>query len=170
MLYSVLPWDRGKRQSHNLNTSPGLYALFLAPGSILSVPSGDEGLLYIGKASGRRGLRGRCHFNARTANHSPRKSFSWLQKDILDLEPKLVTKPNSNDTWTLSDASEKRLTDWMHSNILLAVQEHPNPEPIEKALILAHRPPLNLEHRIWGPSQEGISNGRAEMMRLASGR
>ena len=62
----------------------GVYVLFLRKGSALpGMELGEQELLYIGLAANRKGLEGRCHFNARTRNHSPRKSLAVLLIDVL---------------------------------------------------------------------------------------
>jgi hypothetical protein len=56
-----------------------VYALFLRSGaSVPGLEPGREGLLHIGLAAGAKGLKGRCHFNARTSNRSPRMSLAVL--------------------------------------------------------------------------------------------
>ena len=123
MKRSPLEWQRGPRSAFTLTHDAGVYALFLREGSALPcVEPGEGGLLYIGLAANRNGLKGRCHFNARTRNHSPRKSLAVLLMDALALTPVLITKPNSASTWGLDGASDARLSLWMHSNLDLAIE------------------------------------------------
>ena len=69
-------WRRGPRASFSLGADKGVYALFLRPGAILpGIQPGKDGLLYIGLAANRDGLKGRCHFHARTVNHSPARAW-----------------------------------------------------------------------------------------------
>lgn len=108
------------RRRFALPRLPGVYGLYVQRETALSI----KGLsklqpIYIGSASGRGGLAGRCHFNARTANHSPRKSLAVLQMQSLRLRPVLVSKPNSPPTWGLDPASDATLTEWMHSELAM---------------------------------------------------
>ena len=108
-------WRRGRRSTFTLGHETGVYALFLRKGSALpGMELGEQGLLYIGLAANRKGLKGRCHFNARTRNHSPRKSLAVLLMNVLDLVPVLFSKPTSGDTWGLDATSDARLSQWMH--------------------------------------------------------
>lgn len=122
-LNNLMNWRREPRSRFSLGSEKGVYALFLRAGVTLPVVEPrEQGLLYVGRAKGRRGLEGRCHFNARTRNHSPRKSFAVLLQRELSLTPVLVTKPNSSDTWGLDDSSDAKLTEWMHQNLELAIE------------------------------------------------
>ncbi|WP_179506094.1 MULTISPECIES: GIY-YIG nuclease family protein [unclassified Sphingomonas] len=144
---SPLTWHRGPRSQFNLDHDHGLYALFLRNGAELKgITPGEEGLLYIGLAANRKGLKGRCHFNASTRNHSPRKSLAVLLMEKLTLEPVLVVKPASRNTWSLAPASEQRLTAWMLENLELAPYHCSYPEPLETELIGRFAPPLNLSY------------------------
>jgi hypothetical protein len=160
-------WHRGPRATFNLTTEPGVYALFLRGGAQLpGVRPGEAGLIYIGMAANRNGLRGRCHFNAQTRNHSPRKSLAVLSIDELELVPALFPKPNSQDTWGLDPASEIRLSAWMHANLELAVEVHHDPDARESELIRHHVPPLNLSKCAQSLQYRQISLARSEVLRL----
>ena len=140
---SPFDWRRGSRSSFKLSREPGVYALFLRRGSVLpDLTAGDEGLLYIGLAANQKGLKGRCHFNARTRNHSPRKSLSVLLMDRLRLNPVLITKPNSADTWGLDASSDARLSEWMHEKLELAVEVCADPDRRETEFVIRHAPRL----------------------------
>lgn len=77
-------WRRGPRSTFTLAHEMGVYVLFLRKGSALpGMELGEQELLYIGLAANRKGLKERCHFNARTRNHSPRKSLAVLLIDVL---------------------------------------------------------------------------------------
>src|SRR5438128_808593 len=100
MQQSPFDWQRGPRSSFALGHDAGVYSLFLRSGSTLpGIEPCEHGLLYIGLAANRKGLLGRCHFDARARNHSPRKSLAALLMGRLALTPVLITKPNSTDTW-----------------------------------------------------------------------
>lgn len=143
---SPLGWARMLRATVTIPTDNGVYALFLRKGSVLpGISPKDDGLLYIGKAEGRQGLSGRCHFDARTRNHSPRKSLAVLLKDRLGLIPILVPKPNSSPTWGLDAESDGKLSAWMHSNLEIALEVCANPDGRERELVSRYAPPLNLD-------------------------
>lgn len=170
MQTSLLKSRRGPRNSFVVGTEKGVYALFLRPGSRLPhVQAGKDGLLYIGLAANRSGLAGRCHFNARTVNHSPRKSLAVLLKAALDLNPVLVTKPNSANTWGLDEASDAKLTEWMHAHLLLAVEACDDPDALETTLIGGHAPPLNLTKCIQTPQHQFISAARHDVKSALEG-
>ncbi|WP_367305149.1 GIY-YIG nuclease family protein [Sphingomonas tagetis] len=138
-------WQRGPRSSFALGKEIGIYALFLRKGAALpGIESAPKGLIYIGLAANRNGLRGRCHFDARTRNHSPRKSLTVLLRKQLSLTPTLITKRNSSNTWGLDGPSDARLTAWMHANLELAVEPCLDPHGRETELVGRYAPPLNL--------------------------
>ncbi|MBF9044877.1 hypothetical protein HKCCE4037_16155 [Rhodobacterales bacterium HKCCE4037] len=129
------------------------------------LPPLREGLIYIGKAAGRRGLLGRCHFNGRTTNHSPRKSLAYLLKENLQLTPIYIPKSKSSATWGLDAESDERLSCWMHSNLLIAIRPCAAPEVAEKKLIAEFRPPLNLNAYTLTAESEAIKVGRKRMFK-----
>lgn len=163
-------WRRGPRSSFVLETEAGVYALFLRDASALpQITPGPNGLVYIGLAANRNGLKGRCHFNARTRNHSPRKSLAVLLMEELRLVPILITKPNSADTWGLDVASEARLSDWMHHNLDLAVEPCRNPDARESELVARYAPPLNLTKCVQSDQHRRISESRKRLQASLSG-
>ncbi|MFA6220608.1 MAG: hypothetical protein WC692_12660 [Erythrobacter sp.] len=152
-----------------LGTEAGVYALFLRDASAIpEITPGPNGLIYIGLAANRNGLKGRCHFNARTRNHSPRKSLAVLLMEELGLVPILVTKPNSADTWGLDVASEARLSDWMHHNLDLAVEPCRNPDARESELVARYAPPLNLTKCVQSDQHRRISESRKRVQASVS--
>jgi hypothetical protein len=167
---NVSSWKRAPRSKLDLDHENGLYALFLRDGAKLpEIEPGQTGLIYIGKAAGRKGLKGRCHFDGKTTNHSPRKSLAFLLNEELSLTPKLVTKLRSASTWTLEPKSEARLTAWMHDNLLLAIARLDQPHAKEQELINRFSPPLNLTGCPQTERHRLISGGRKTMMARASG-
>lgn len=162
-----LAWRRGLGSTFVLGHEPGVYALFLRDGSTLpGIDPGEAGLLYIGMAANRKGLKGRCHFNARTRNHSPRKSLAVLLREQLSLQPILVPKPNAPDTWGLDPLSDRRLSDWMHANLELAIEVCADPENRETELVARHAPPLNLNKCVQSAQHQLISSARAHLMAM----
>lgn len=154
-----------------LGCEHGVYALFLREGADLpGITPGDRGLIYIGLAANRKGLKGRCHFNARTRNHSPRKSLAVLLMDQLALVPVLVPKPNSPDTWGLEAPSEARLSAWMQDNLELAIELCDDPDARETELVALYAPPLNLTKCLPSAEHRRISEARTNILEsLAAG-
>lgn len=165
MKQTPFEWRRGSRSSFSLSTEPGVYALFLREGSMLpGVATSHDGLLYLGLAANRNGLRGRCHFEARTRNHSPRKSLAVLLMEELSLTPVLITKPNSSDTWGLDGQSDARLSGWMHANLDLAIEICADPNGRETELVGRYAPPLNLTKCVQTQQHRLLSQARADVM------
>ena len=165
MALSPFSWPRGPRSQFSLGPEHGLYALFLRKGATLNgIAAANSGLLYIGLAANRQGLKGRCHFNATTRNHSPRKSLAVLLMGELTLEPILVVKPNARNTWGLTPGSEQQLTAWMHENLEVAIFPCPTPEPLETNLIGRFAPPLNLAKCAQTADHRRISAARSAVL------
>lgn len=165
MKQAPFEWRRGPRSSFSLGAEAGVYALFVRDGAVLpGVEPGTNGLIYIGLAANRNGLRGRCHFDARTRNHSPRKSLAVLLMEELSLTPVLIPKPNSFDTWGLDGPSDARLSAWMHANLELAIEVCPDPDDRETELVGRYAPPLNLTKCMQTEQHRRISRGRATVM------
>lgn len=141
------PAYRKSRLDWSLPSSPGLYALFakssnVLPGFSVSI----DQPIYIGKASGARGLAGRCHFRGGTSTHSPRRSLAAILREPLGLRPTRVNRPDgSYKSWGLDGDSEVLLNQWMHANLLLAIELFSRPREIERELIARYSPLLNLE-------------------------
>lgn len=152
-----------------LGCEHGVYALYLREGADLpGITPGDLGLIYIGLAANRKGLKGRCHFNARTRNHSPRKSLAVLLMDELALKPVLVSKPNSPDTWGLNASSEAKLSAWMHDNLELAIELCDDPDARETELVALYAPPLNLTKCVQSAEHQRISEARSNVLATLS--
>ena len=164
-------WQRGSRSSFSLGVEVGVYALFLRNGALLpGIELSRDGLIYVGLAANRNGLKGRCHFNARTRNHSPRKSLAVLLMEELSLSPVLINKPNSSDTWGLDVPSDARLSAWMHANLELAIEICSDPDSRETELVAQYAPPLNLTKCVQTSKHRRISKARANVMAELQGR
>ena len=134
------------RRAVVLPCKPGIHALFLCregPLPLIGQPLAQP--IYIRSATGRGGLAGRCHFNARRVNQSPRKSLAVLLMKSLNLRPVFVRKPNSTATWGLDAVSELVLSEWMHRSLAMSWVVSADPLAEEKALVLTHAPALNLK-------------------------
>lgn len=153
------------RASFELDRSHGVYALYLRDGSKLpGIIPGQDGLLYIGKAAGTRGFEGRCHFNGASASHSPRRSLAALLMDELKLVPRPVYHADGEyKSWKLELPSEKVLDQWMHDNLLLAIEVREDAALHEQELIWAHCPPLNLRDCPQSKQHKLISAARRKV-------
>jgi len=162
---------RAPRASFTLSNAHGVYALFLKPGSSLpGIVPGEDGLLYIGKASGRTGFKGRCHFNGKSASHSPRRSLAALLVDDLGLVPKGFPHPDGEyKTWGLTLPSERILDTWMHGNLLLAIEPRVDAALYEQELISLHQPVLNLRDCPQSEQHERVSAARRRMADMVRG-
>jgi hypothetical protein len=162
---------RAPRTSFTLTDQHGVYALFLKPtASLAGIVPGEDGLIYIGKAAGRTGFRGRCHFKGASASHSPRRSFAALLAGDLELVPKAVPHPDGAfKTWGLTLQSEKVLNRWMHDNLLLAIEPREDAALYEQELIWLHRPVLNLRDCPQSEQHERVSLARKRMADLVRG-
>lgn len=163
---------RAPRASFTLDASHGVYALHLKPDAVLpGITPGEHGLIYIGKASGSGGLKGRCHFNGSSASHSPRRSLAALLIDELKVVPKSVPHPDgAYKTWGLELMSEKVLDRWMHDNLLLAIEPRDDAALHEQELIWKHQPVLNLRDCPQSAQHEMVSAARrriSDMIRAA---
>lgn len=162
-----LPENRFRRNEVAPPRSVGLYALFLAQRGTLSGLALDAGtLLYIGKAENARGLHGRCHFNGKTASHSPRRSLAALLMDDLHLTPVPVLRSDgSYKRFGLTAESEKKLDAWMLKNVKIAYETCESPGADEKRLIAKHQPPLNLTDCPASPASRLVTAARREVDR-----
>lgn len=164
--------NRRSRRDFILDRTPGLYAIFLKPGSTLPVILiSGETLVYLGKAQGAGGLKSRCHFNGGTRNHSPRKSLAVLLEKELGLVARRVNDADgSYKTWALEPTSERMLDGWMHANLGIAFATLADAPLFEKQLIERFAPPLNLTDCAQSESHRSIVELRRRMdnrMRLA---
>lgn len=163
---------RAPRASFMLSETHGVYALYLKSGSDLpGIMPGEDGLLYIGKAAGRTGFKGRCHFNGKSASHSPRRSLAALLIDTLALVPKEFPHPDgAYKTWGLTLPSERLLNTWMHANLLLAIEPRADAALYEQELISKFEPVLNLRDCPQSEQHERVSAARRRVADIVRGR
>ena len=160
--------------------APGLYAVYAKDVSRVrrelgpEVPVGEAGLLYVGKAERSLAARDvRQHFGTgKTGRSTVRRTFAALLEHSALLWPVLRAggKPSSKSpaTFDLSERSEEALTRWMVDHLVLRVWVPEVPVAlgdVEKHVITAWRPPLNLTHA--GPRPH-IKAARAWMVALAA--
>lgn len=159
---------------------PGLYAVYAKDVSRVrrelgpEVPVGEDGLLYVGKAERSLAVRDvRQHFGTgKTGRSTVRRTFAALLEHsaLLWPVPRAGGEPPNKRpaTFDLSERSEEALTQWMVDHLVLRVWAPDAPVAlgdIEKQVITAWRPPLNLTHA--GPRPH-IKAARAWMVALAA--
>ena len=159
MVPDILGWPRSLRSEVAPAPVRGVYALFIEhPVAIPEFTPGQDGLIYIGKASGIDGFAGRCHFTGKTLDHSPRKSLAVLLMTQLALE----VRGHGGRKWGLTPESDRRLSAWMWENIRIAFLPNDLPEVVEDRLIQFHSPPLNLKMCRQDDQHRRISRLRGE--------
>ena len=151
---------------------PGIYALFLTPGTALpDVMTETSGLLYIGMT--KSSLAERNHFIHKASGFSsPRRSLGALLKQELDLRavPRSLGLSASNiSNFSFTPAGERRLTVWMmaHLDYGFATVQH-DVKRVEGRLIAERRPPLNLTG--WKNLQAAHIKARRQHCRDDAGR
>ncbi|MDQ1032162.1 hypothetical protein QF035_009744 [Streptomyces umbrinus] len=142
-----------------LPRTSGLYAWWAAPSVLASLPGPansvdpERRLLYLGKATR---LRTRI-----TGNHLRHSGGSTRRRTLAGL---LMPAEGYRTTWTdrviLVPDDEQRLTGWMHRHLTLTWAEHPDPVPLEAALISSLSPPLNLDGARHGPARDRVQEAR----------
>lgn len=135
--------DDGIRR--RLPAASGLYAWWAAPTvfpDLIGPVHPTEPtlrLLYVGLATN---LRTRI-----TQNHLRRSGSSTLRRTLAGL---LLSSESYRTRWTsrvvLIDDDEARLTTWMVDQLRVSWCEHPAPREVERTIIEALRPPLNIDH------------------------
>jgi hypothetical protein len=146
----------------------GLYAWW-APPAVLPALVGpphprdtELRLLYVGIATK---LRRRL-----TSNHLRRSGSSTLRRTLAGL---LLDDQQYRTRWTdrvvLHDDDETRLTDWMTTNLRVSWCEHPSPRDVERAIIRALDPPLNVDHAT-APAVDLIKSARRRYYASAGAR
>ena len=156
---------RKSRCDVSLDSSTGLYALFLKPGHALQeLPLSNGALIYLGKAEGAGGLKSRCHFNGGTRNHSLRKSLAVLLENELKLVPRPIANPDgSYKTWALDRQSEAALDQWMLTNLDVAYTTMQGATGFEMQLIDLLNPAINLNGCHQGEGHHLIKQLRRRM-------
>ena len=135
---------------------PGVYAIFAKDRDCLpSILIPQSELVYIGQSGD---LEHRNHFKAKHSGfHSPRRSFGAILKDQLRLKaiPRGTGKSKTNyRSFRFTDEGEKRLTQWMRSNLEYAIYPYLGDiDVLEADLIRENEPPINLTN--WSNPQKG---------------
>lgn len=133
-------------------TGSGVYLICLKPGSTLgNIEVGERGVLYVGMTED--GLDVRNHFVVQHSGFSsPRRSLAAILRIELGLTAiqRGAGRSRSNfRCYRFPDDQERRLSEWMRRNLLLAQfeLEHGVADE-ERVLIQELQPPLNLKG--WG--------------------
>lgn len=153
-------WPVADADTH-VPPAAGLYAIYGGADAWrdLDLPYQPTTPLYVGKSEDnliRRELE--THFAAsntrrpQTGSSTIRRSFAALLHDALDLHgvPRNPKRPGYFDKYRLLPDADARLTEWMHERLTIAVWAAPanldtRLEKLEKAIIDAWEPPLNLD-------------------------
>ncbi len=134
---------------------PGIYAIFAKDRDCLpSILISQSELVYIGQSSD---LEQRNHFKAKHSGfHSPRRSLGAILKDQLRLNaiPRGTGKSKTNyRCYRFTDEGEKRLTQWMRSNLEYAIYPYLGDiDVLEADSIRENEPPINLTN--WSNPQK----------------
>lgn len=159
--------------------APGLYAIYGSPDTWLELGLGeppDGRPLYVGKAEESLASRDiNTHFGSgRTGSSTVRRSFAALLRSTLDLRgrPRNPDKPERFANYGLSPAHDRVLTEWMLERLELAFWEKPDEsesplDELEKAVLAALRPPLNLKDVAtpWSPQVRAARKVMADQAR-----
>lgn len=151
--------------------SAGVYAVFLRDAATLpGIRAGIDGLVYIGTSSNLAQRKFDTHFQSGKSGFSTlRRTLGALLVDDLALRPQ-PRGTGASDTnyrnYRFDDAGEHRLTDWMHTNLEVAVRPVAHPSDVETRLIGHARPPLNLTG--WpNPDAPAIKSARRACVEAA---
>lgn len=153
----------------------GLYAWFfdnVPPTVPLSDVSAHHGLrlLYVGIAPSRSTTsstlwsRIRQHYRGNASASTLRLTLGCLLSDQLAIQ---LQRTGSAGRLTFGKEGEAQLSDWMATNAFVCWVEHPEPWKVEREVIAALRPPLNLGENEGHPFCAPLSALRSEMKKKA---
>lgn len=156
---------------------PGLYAIYGDARVWRQLGLGappDDRPLYVGKAEKSLVSRDlKTHFvSGRTGSSSVRRSFAALLRDTLALraQPRNPSRPERFANYGLRGDGDERLTRWMREHLRLAVWPSVTAVQlveVERALLLAWQPPLNLKdvHTPWSGNLSAARKAMAAQAR-----
>lgn len=157
----------GRRDPSPLPTAPGVYLFcsnneWLAEelGSPTVAPSGvPTGYrpLYIGSAANLQ-RRIRSHVGRSSVASSMRGSLGTILAEQIGLTP--LASDIGGDLWF---AEEAILSGWIDRYCLVGVRETSNPLLLEKALVVAEKPPLNISFLKTTPLARRLIGARARV-------
>jgi hypothetical protein len=150
-------------------SKPGLYAISASPDRWHALDLGqppDTRPLYVGKSEDSLSSRDvRTHFaTGKTGWSTVRRSLAALLTDTLELrgQPRTPSNPGNYSNFGLEPDGDQRLTDWMSTNLRLAVWASPPGTNLGRSetLVLAKLvPPLNLS-KVRSPWKPQVDTGR----------
>ena len=158
--------------------SPGLYAIYGASHVWQELglgKPGDDRPLYVGKSESSLADRDiKQHFgDGRTGSSTVRRSVAALLRERLGLhpQPRNPAKPADFDRYALSAPEDAKLTAWMRGHLMISVWPALKLDQplavIEKEILKAWNPPLNLTHVERTSLTDLLKAKRAEMARAA---
>lgn len=153
---------------------PGLYAIYGGQAIWRQLGLGDPPdtrPLYVGKAESSLKARDlKQHFSSgSTGSSTVRRTFAAMLRDALGFRglPRDKAKPGKFSHYALDDEQEIALTEWMRTNLTIAVWAKP-PEcadlhAVEKAVLAKIVPPLNLQDNKTSPWRAVVRKARHAM-------
>jgi len=148
--------------------TPGLYAVWsdIAFDGMNSSSLRCDGfaLAYVGRAGGKGqgALRHRLrqHLRGRCASSTLRRALAALLRKELGLQPAL----SSSGKLQLIGDGEDRLSGWLSDHARISWMTHSDPAALERALIHALSPPLNIE---GAPRVSTLKKARVQLLQSA---
>jgi len=141
-------------------------------------PPPDSRPLYVGKAEESIAARTvGTHFgDGRTGSSTLRRSLAALLRERLALlaSPRNPNKPGYFANYGLSEADDRKLTEWMSRHLLLAAwgaPKHAILRPIENAVLGVWKPPLDLKDVVtpWAAQVRAARGMMADQARESRG-
>ena len=135
----------------DLPSAPGIYAVYLREGDAIGrATANPDGLVYVGVSADLKARGVETHFKTGGSKFSTlRRSIGALLKGQLDLTaiPRSPGASKSNTrNYKFTNDGERRLTSWMEDHLEVGfVVVDQGAEDVEKAVITALEPPLNLK-------------------------
>lgn len=165
-----------------LPEAAGFYAWWLVPGALPGVPSqvhpGDDthlDVLYVGIAPGyatsQQTMRSRVlnnHLGGNTGSSTFRFSLAALLLEAEGFQP-TMKKSKKTTKYVLSREDNRRLSNWQQVNLSLTWCEQPEPwkGELEKRVIAAMQPPMNLAENSSHPFHRTMSAARSRFREAA---
>lgn len=169
---------RRRPDDGGLVEAPGFYAWWLVPDALPGVPpqphprdGTDLDLLYVGiapnSAKSQRTVRSRVldnHLGGNIGSSTFRYSLAALLMDAESFQP-TMKKTEKATKYQLSREDNRRLSDWQQMSLFLTWCEQPEPwkGKLEKRVIAAMQPPLNLAENQSHPFHEVLSKARGRL-------
>ena len=148
--------------------SAGLYVWWARLSVVFGVHgtrAGEAYVYYVGKASSSAGLRGRL---ATHVKGSARSSTLRLTLAALGAGSGDVARSGASKI-ALSPSYETQVSEWIRANMDVSWVECAAPEAIERDVVAALRPPLNLDLNTGHADHARVKDARNAMRALAVG-